>query len=65
MKAPLRFGGATARFGKPTDGVSFSLHLDHITEPMSALHLILYLEMTGLLTDNKLIAILMMVEAEL
>ena len=61
----LGLAGACARFGKPIDGVNLSLHLDQITEPMSALHLILQLEMTCLLTDNKLIALLMMTEAEL
>ena len=61
----LGLAGACARFGKPTDGVSLSLHLDQITGPMSALHLILQLEMTKRLTDNKLIAHLMLTEAEL
>ena len=61
----LGLAGACARFGKPTDGVSLSLHLNQITGPMSALRLILQLEMTCLLTDNKLISLLMMTEAEL
>ena len=56
---------APARFGKVTDGASFSLYLDQIIGPMSALHLILQLEMTKWLTDNKLIVHLMMTEAEL
>ena len=61
----LGLAGACARFGKPTDGVSLSLHLDQITGPMSALHLIFQLEMTKRLTDNKLIPHLMPTEAEL
>ena len=56
---------APARFGKATDGASFSLYLDQIIGPMSALHLILQLEMTNLLTEYKLIAHLMLTEAEL
>ena len=36
----LGLAGVCARFGKPTDGVSFSLYLDQITGPMRALHLI-------------------------
>ena len=61
----LGLAGACARFGKPTDGVSLSLHIDQIIGPMSALHLIFQLEMTSLLTEYKLIAHLMLTEAEL
>ena len=61
----LGLDATSARFGKATDGVSLSLHLDQIIGPMSALHLILYLEITKRLTDNKLIAHLMLTEAEL
>ena len=61
----LGLEATSVRFGNPTDGVSFSLHLDQIIGPMSALYLILQLEMTCLITDNKLIALLMMTKAEL
>ena len=54
-----------ARFWKATDGVSLILYLDLIIEPMSALHLIFQLELTNLLTEYKLIAHLMLIEAEL
>ena len=40
----------TARFGEAIAGVNFSLYLDHITRPMSALHLIKFGSLAG---DDK------------
>ena len=64
VSSSLGMAGAFVRFGKPTDDARFSLHLDQITGPMSALHLI-FSWRWHVLTDKKLIALLMMTEAEL
>ena len=50
VRPQLRYGGAIARSVEATAGVIFSLYLDQIIKPMSALHLIQFGSLAG---DDK------------